>query len=114
MDKNFDKIDPNSDNSDHFQDLLRVMDQRKSRQSIEDKLRELENMGSSDYNGDRGYNDRDFDDREFDRGYDRDNQDGFDDFRVSKYYFNIQNKSSNLRCRHSRKVMNSIRQLLTL
>ena len=76
-------MDRNSDNSDHFQDLLRIMDQRQSRQSIEDKLRELENMGLSDYsqsnvnNGDRGYNERDFNDRGYDRGYDRDNVDGF-------------------------------------
>ena len=91
-------MDRNSDNSDHFQDLLRIMDQRQSRQSIEDKLRELENMGSSDYsqssvnNGDRG---RDFNDRGYDRGYDRDNEDGFgvldSDLRVS-LDLNIQNK----------------------
>ena len=68
MDENFGKIDPNSDNSDHFQDLLRIMDQRTSRQSIEDKLRQLENFGLSDYNEDRGYNERDFGDR---GGYDR-------------------------------------------
>lgn len=94
-------MDRNSDNSDHFQDLLRIMDQRQSRQSIEDKLRELENMGSSDYsqssvnNGDRGYNGRDFNDRGYDRGYDRDNEDGFGvldtDLRVS-FDLNIQNK----------------------
>ena len=94
-------MDRNSDNSDHFQDLLRIMDQRQSRQSIEDKLRELENMGLSDYsqsnvnNGDRGYNERDFNDRGYDRGYDRDNVDGFgvldSDLRVS-LDFNIQNK----------------------
>ena len=81
MDENFGKIDPNSDNSDHFQDLLRIMDQRTSRQSIEDKLRQLENFGLSDYNEDRGYNERDFGDR----GYDR--EDGFgvldSDFGVS-------------------------------
>ena len=106
FDKNFGKLDRNSDNSDHFQDLLRIMDQRQSRQSIEDKLRELENMGSSDYsqssginNGDRGYNERDFNDRGYDRGYnrgyDRDNEDGFGvldtDLRVS-LDLNIQNK----------------------
>ena len=100
IDKNSGKMDRNSDNSDHFQDLLRIMDQRQSRQSIEDKLRELENMGSSDYsqssvnNGDRGYNGRDFNDRGYDRGYDRDNEDGFGvldtDLRVS-FDLNIQN-----------------------
>lgn len=101
IDKNFGKMNRNSDNSDHFQDLLRIMDQRQSRQSIEDKLRELENMGSSDYsqsnvnNGDRGYNERDSNDRGYDRGYDRDNEDGFgvldSDLRVS-LDLNIQNK----------------------
>ena len=82
MDENFGKIDPNSDNSDHFQDLLRIMDQRTSRQSIEDKLRQLENFGLSDYNEDRGYNERDFGDR---GGYDREDNFGVldSDFGVS-------------------------------
>ena len=99
IDKISGKMDRNSDNSDHFQDLLRIMDQRQSRQSIEDKLRELENMGSSDYSqssvNNGGYNGRDFNDRGYDRGYDRDNEDGFGvldtDLRVS-FDLNIQNK----------------------